>query len=91
MAELVETVGLKLKAAQMAKSYVAWEMVERHHRIFFSATEVVHLIETRSRLESFFEHLLNEIDSPTHLLNFTDDYTWRCNTDKPACRCAYEP
>jgi len=91
VSELVETVGLKLKAAQMAKSYVAWEMVERHHRIFFSATEVVHLIETRSRLESFFEHLLNEIDSPTHLLNFTDDYTWRCNTDKPACRCAYEP
>ena len=76
MAALVEMVGVKRRAKHMPKANLAWEMVQRSSR-WFKACDMLHLIEKRTMLDVFFEHLLYELDAPTHLLNFVDDATFR--------------
>lgn len=76
MAALVEMVGVKRRAKHMPKANLAWEMVQRSSR-WFQACDMLHLIEKRAMLDVFFEHLLYELDAPTHLLNFVDDATFR--------------
>ena len=76
MAALVEMVGVNRRAKHMPKANLAWEMVQRSSR-WFQACDMLYLIEKRAMLDVFFEHLLYELDAPTHLLNFVDDATFR--------------
>ena len=72
--QLVEVTGLAARGAEaFPNASLAWELVRRRSR----SAEMLHLIETRAALDVFFEHLLYELDTPTHLLNFVDDSTWR--------------
>jgi hypothetical protein len=84
VAALVEVVGVKRRAKHMPKANLAWEMVLRSSR-WFQGCEMLHLIEKRAMLDLFFEHLLYELDAPTHLLNFADDATFKGTT---ACPCS---